>query len=271
MVCSVCSIAKESKEVENIIISRKIDQVLLDLNDKGFLNGHTPFSAYLAFISTICSYLFDYKFIISSNERSANEANVDFLNEQINHQYSKSFEFEKSFREYSKEYLSDNIEYSSLLRPLYELQISKIFSKYKKYLTLFRSCNVGAKNNSFCCQCPKCLSIYISLFPFLTEKELNSIFSKNLFENEKLKEILLRIIGDIKPKPFECVLTYEEAQLGLFLATKKYQSKSLPYLLKFWVENYSNKYRQNLELLKSWDDQNFLTEEFSNTLKGKIE
>ena len=47
---------KISKKIMNIagckkpiIVKRKIDKRLLELNRKGFLNGHTPFSAYLAF------------------------------------------------------------------------------------------------------------------------------------------------------------------------------------------------------------------------------
>ena len=40
---------------ENIIVRRKIDKKLLQLNRKGFLNGHTPFSAYLAFLSILAA------------------------------------------------------------------------------------------------------------------------------------------------------------------------------------------------------------------------
>lgn len=62
--------------------------------------------------------------------------------EKINHQYSKSYEFENDFEEYSKKYLKTEIKYFSFLRPLNELQIAKLFSKYKKYHKVFKSCNV---------------------------------------------------------------------------------------------------------------------------------
>ena len=75
-----------------------------------------------------------------SNESSANEPSV--VGTDINHQYSKSFEFENDFRNYEKEFLKTNIEYFSLLRPLTELQIAMLFSKHKKYHDIFRSCNV---------------------------------------------------------------------------------------------------------------------------------
>jgi hypothetical protein len=58
---------------EAIIVKRKIDKKLIELNNSGFLNGHTPFSAYLAFLSSLCAFLFDYRYIALSNEASANE------------------------------------------------------------------------------------------------------------------------------------------------------------------------------------------------------
>jgi len=84
-----------------IIAKRKMDEKLLQLNRKGFLNGHTPFSAYLAFLTVLLSEIFDYKYIALSNERSSNEGNVKYLGKEINHQWSKSFDFEQKFRSYS--------------------------------------------------------------------------------------------------------------------------------------------------------------------------
>jgi len=47
---------------ENIIsIERKIDPKLLDLNEQGFLNGHTPFTALTSFISYLCAYISNRK------------------------------------------------------------------------------------------------------------------------------------------------------------------------------------------------------------------
>lgn len=62
--------------------------------------------------------------------------------EKVNHQYSKTYEFENDFAEYSKKYLKANVKYFSFLRPLNEMQIAKIFSRYTKYHKVFKSCNV---------------------------------------------------------------------------------------------------------------------------------
>ena len=153
--------AKEAGYTDNQIIEIKriIDKNLLDLNKKGFLNGHTPFSAIVAFISYLVSYLLDKKYIALSNEDSANESNVE--GDNINHQYSKTIEFENDFREYANKYLKAKVEYFSMLRPISELQIAMLFSKIEKYHKIFKSCNVGSKSEPWvwCCDCPKCFYI----------------------------------------------------------------------------------------------------------------
>ncbi|MDR1629790.1 MAG: hypothetical protein LBS36_06215, partial [Oscillospiraceae bacterium] len=69
--------------------ARAIDPNLLGLNRRGFLNGHTPFSAIVAFLSLYCAYLTGADYIVLSNESSANEPSV--AESGVNHQYSKSF------------------------------------------------------------------------------------------------------------------------------------------------------------------------------------
>ena len=101
-------------ENENIIeVYRTIDKNLIDLNQKGFINGHTPFSAMLAYVSYFIAYLLSKKYIALSNENSANESNV--LGKKINHQYSKSFEFECDFEKYANKYLKAPVKYFSFL------------------------------------------------------------------------------------------------------------------------------------------------------------
>ncbi len=225
-----------------IIIRRSIDKRLLELNRKGFLNGHTPFSAYLAFLSVLLGVLFDYQDIAFSNERSSNEGNVKYLGRIINHQYSKSFDFEKKFRNYSKKYLSNAVEYFSLLRPFYEIQIAKLFSYLPEYFSVFLSCN---KSSKWCCSCPKCLFVFMSLYPFVENKELVKIFGKDLFKDKNLLPVMKELIGQRKFKPFECVGTQKESLAALYLGWKKAKQENtkLPYLLKYFEENILPKYK----------------------------
>jgi len=64
----------------------------------------------------IAAYLYDYRYIVLANEKSANEGNTYMDGISINHQYSKSFEFEKNFDRYVNNYISSDVKYFSLLR-----------------------------------------------------------------------------------------------------------------------------------------------------------
>jgi len=199
--------------VSQVNVERVLDKELLKLNDKRFPNGHTPFTALLSFTSILGAILFGFGTVAFSNERSSEEENVSYLGKRINHQYSKTLDFENKFRDYNQRYLS-NINYFSFLRPLYDIQIVKIFSNFDKYFPVIRSCNVGQKTNSWCGKCPKCLSTFILLNPFLKEKNI-SIFGKDLLKDESLKPLLNSLISEIEVKPFECVGTREELKVAL--------------------------------------------------------
>ena len=220
-----------------VIAERRIDPALLDLNKQGYLNGHTPFTALLSFISVLCAALFDYQHIAFSNEKSANEGNVLYLGRNINHQWAKTSEFEKMFRSYCQKYLVKSINYSSYLRKYTELQIAKMFSQYRKYFAFFSSCNASMKirastKDRWCSQCPKCLFTYLILYPFLAKKDRRKIFGQDLFENKKLLPVLKNMVGRGTHKPFECVGTYRETSEALRLSLAKAKKNGeLPYLL----------------------------------------
>ena len=200
-------------EDEFIVINRTLDPTMLKLNAEGYLNGHTPFSALLAFISVLVAFGSRSKYIALSNENSANESTVPGTN--INHQYSKSIEFESDFRRYVAENLNDEVQYFSFLRPLSELQIAKLFSQCEAYHPVFRSCNAGSKTDSWCGKCPKCLFTWIILSPFLSREKLTSIFGKDLMADTSLQPILEELNGTAAVKPFECVGTVEEVRACL--------------------------------------------------------
>lgn len=234
------SCAKAAGYVDKNIITveRTVDPELIRLNNEGFINGHTPFSALVAFISYLCAYLANKKNVVLSNESSANQPTVPGSN--VNHQYSKSFEFEKNFDEYTKKNFKIDLNYFSLLRGISEYQIGMLFSKYKKYHQIFKSCNLGSKTEpwTWCCNCPKCLFVYVILSPHLYKDELVNIFGQDLYEREDLLETFIDTIGEGKTKPFECVGTIEEAKFAISTLINKLDKDNLPYLLKYYYENY---------------------------------
>lgn len=262
-----CAAVAGYNENNIIKINRTIDKKLLELNNQGFLNGHTPFSSLLAFESYLVGYLMNKEYIVLSNEESANEGTV--IGTKINHQYSKSYEFENDFNEYTKKYFNINLKYFSFLRPLTEYQIGLLFSKYKKYHGVFKSCNVGSKNETWkwCCNCPKCLFVYIILSPFLTDKELIEMFGENLYEKESLLYTFKEIIGETGVKPFECVGSYEEAKYAISKRIVESHDK-LPYLLQYYKDNYE--IVSELDYEHKYNNMHNLNPHFENLLKEEI-
>ena len=252
-------------------VVRKIDNELINLNKDGYLNGHTPFSSLVAFLSYLVAYLSDKKNIVLSNESSANEPTV--LGTKVNHQYSKTYEFENDFNLYTKKYFDIDIKYFSLLRPLNELQIAMLFSRYEKYHQIFKSCNVGSKKEhwKWCCDCPKCLFVYIILSPFLYKEKLVSIFNEDLFTKENLLSTFLELLGYSETKPFECVGTYSEVRFAAGLTIKKMlnENEKLPYLLNYYYENFG---LEDLEdnILLYYNEENNLDASFANLVKEAL-
>lgn len=223
---------------KHFVIDRILDPTVLRLNQEGYRNGHVPFSASVAFLTTLLARLKDFDAIALSNERSANEGNTTLFGQEINHQYSKSFHFETAFQEYAHRTLSSKNTippyYFSLLRPLYELQIGMLFAHQERFHPVFRSCNRGQKTNTWCQDCPKCLFAFIILFPFLEQSDIENYFGSNLFENKKLITTAVDLTGYGKNKPLECVGLYEESIISFWLAVRVYQEnkKNLPVVLQ---------------------------------------
>ena len=215
-------------------VRRTLDPNMLELNRRGYLNGHTPFSALVAFSSLIAARLLHLSYVALSNESSANESTV--AGSTVNHQYSKSFEFEQDFHDYVRRYLPGNAYYFSLLRPLSEFQIAKYFAGLKQYHPIFRSCNAGSKTDSWCGHCPKCLFVYLILSPFLSREAVRDIFGRDMLEDETLKGTLDQLTGVVEEKPFECVGSRDEVNTAIVLTIGRLEQehRPLPALLAYY-------------------------------------
>lgn len=254
-----------------IEVTRIIDRKLIDLNAEGYINGHTPFSSMLAFLSYLIANLSNIKYITLSNESSANESNV--VGENINHQYSKSYEFENDFKYYTEKYLQSHSKYFSFLRPLNELQIAMLFSKFEKYHSTFKSCNVGSKGEkwNWCCDCPKCLFVFSILSPFLYKDKLVNIFGEDLFSKETLLKTFIELCGYGETKPFECVGTFEEVNFAISKTINNMENNNLklPYLLQYYKDHFELFNLEN-DLTKKYNRENNLPEEFNSILEKEV-
>lgn len=260
-----------------ITIKREIDRKLIELNNQGYLNGHTPFSAYLSFLSVFTGFLHGYENVIASNESSAGEGNILFHGIEVNHQYSKSLRYEKLFDEYRRKHLTGDVKYFSFLRPLYELQIASLFTQTEKYDQAFCSCNVS-RNAYWCGECPKCAFVYLSLSPFMDTVRRQSVFGEDdFFEKPEIQKHVVDLVGLGEHKPFECVGTEDESRLALLLAVEGYKSRNqaIPLFIEKILSQLNLSEAENIDKLKrkiktDWDDDHLLPKEYKNLLLQKM-
>ena len=277
--CSISATVEAAGLPENALITanRRFDRSLVEYNKKGYLNGHTPFSSIVAFSAEITAYLNGLKYIVLSNESSANESTV--AGQDVNHQYSKSFEFERDFHMYEEKYLRTGIYYFSFLRPLAEFQIAKMFVSHRKYLPVFRSCNLGSKVSPdiWCGECPKCLFVSVILSPFLTRSELSGIFGRDMLNDAAMLNYFTELIGQSKHKPFECVGSIDEVNIAVSLAIRRMESKGeeLPLLFKKYKERglytHDRLDERNSAICSSFNSENLLPDEFREILIKEME
>ncbi len=266
-------VAKELGE-SVIRIYHTLDPKLLELNKRQDThNGHVPMVAMHAFIELLAAFVYDYRYIVLANEESANYGNVEYLGETMNHQWSKSLEFEEMFQNYVTKNITQNILYFSLLRPLSEIKIAQLFSHCPEYFSHFVSCNKGFSKvkegkTYWCGQCPKCAFVFALLSAFLPKENVLSIFGKNLFEDASLLGLYRELLGLEAFKPFECVGTPEETQLALSYAWKKKEWNDTP-VMKFFINEvlptFNNKEETEKKLFSL--AENRLPSEFLEILK----
>ncbi len=263
-------------EDQVILMEREIDQNLLTLNKEGCLNGHVPFSAILSFLSLLVAEATGKKYIVLSNEASANEETV----KGANHQYSKTYAYEKDFREYVKNsmYVQNEVAYFSLLRPLHELQIMRLFIDHPTYFKVFKSCNVGSRiegsREEWCGHCPKCLFVFI-LFSYASSiQKAIEIFGTNMLDHEEMIHYLDELIGKAKTKPFECIGTKREVNACLTALSLRHK-KTKNYLLLNYYETECKSFHISekvlIKILKSYDKQNFLPPKYDQLVRQMIQ
>ncbi|GAC1391490.1 MAG: hypothetical protein NVSMB46_04210 [Candidatus Saccharimonadales bacterium] len=229
----------EQVGVPHFWIERTIDPKIIELNNNGALNGHIPISAVLACVGTIVSILAGYDNSVVSNENSSNEPTLLYKDMQINHQYSKSLEFETSYQHLLRHCFGNQLSYFSFLRPLSELYIAQIFSEkvFDKYKNTFSSCNRAFTHSSnamfWCGNCSKCAFVFMILSPFISRENMELLFSgKNLLLDQNLEKTYRNLLGIEGEKPLECIGTIQESRTAMTMCKKIYSE-----LNKYEYEN----------------------------------
>jgi len=208
-------------------IRRTLDPLLFDLNEQGALNGHVPVTAIVSLLTVAGGYLYGYDTTAIALESSA-DAPTRVLGEEpdgtgsngvdVNHQWSKSVEFEAQLQQVLRESVHQSIRYLSPLRMFSELEITAAFATLTPYLSAFRSCNrasrISAPVDGWCLACPKCRFVFLALATVLARQEVTAIFGADLLDDEAQAEGFFDML-DARRKPFECVGTVEEVAQAL--------------------------------------------------------
>ncbi|MFA6160760.1 MAG: Mur ligase family protein [Patescibacteria group bacterium] len=213
----------------SLIVRRNLDPKIFE-HHEGSYNGHIPISAVFAFTGLLTARLYGFDYVAVGNEQSSNFGNIVYRGETINHQWSKSAEFESMLQEYTSRFITTDIKYFSALRQFYEIRVAKMFAEHKKYFSTFTSCNRNFKVHKerpgtlWCGECPKCAFVFLMLAAFVPKNELIGIFKKNLLADKVLTSLYRDLLGFGSLKPFDCVGTFEESRAALYLASKKFKN-----------------------------------------------
>jgi hypothetical protein len=210
-----------------IRIGRKLAPELVEMNRLGAWNGHIPITAINSAVLLCASILYGYKYIVFSNERSADEATLLAADGTlVNHQYSKSSRFEHDFRQIIRSHVSPDVEYFSILRPYSELEIVRRFSRMTKFHAVYSSCNRNFHidgshiEGRWCLDCPKCRFAALSLALFMTPGQVAEIMGDDLLNHENQTDGFRALCGLGRDKPFECVGETGESRAALSALTR---------------------------------------------------
>lgn len=220
------------------LAKRSIDLVALQqARRNGALNGHVPFSGIFAGAALIHAVLTGKQYVLASNEASADEGNIELNGFVVNHQFSKTYDFELALQNYIHTYVSPELQYASLLRPLSEVKVAQLFADlaWPRYRNHYTSCNLanykqGRDNGELTWDgtCPKCANTFLLFAPFVAEEELLALFAgKNLMLDPSLRETFRQLLGQSDVKPFECVATFDEMNYVYKHAKEKSQNYSI--------------------------------------------
>ena len=202
-------------------IVRNLAPALFEMNKQGALNGHIPVTAVNSAILVLAALLSDADQVVFSNERSASYGSLIPGTGEVNHQWSKGWDFERDFAEHVRRHVAADLNYFSLLRPFSELAVARQFARIDRYDAYFSSCNrnfhiLGERPaQRWCGVCPKCHFVFLALAPFMPKPRLMAIFGRNLLDEPEQAAGFDALLEYRDHKPFECVGEGRESRAAM--------------------------------------------------------
>jgi hypothetical protein len=209
----------------HVSVTRSLDPRLLELNRRGAINGHVPVTAVVSCLAVIAALIQGAGAVVMADERSASAGSLTWDGIEVNHQYSKSWDFERRFAAIVAGHVAADLAYFSLLRPWSELAIARRFAALPAYHRAFVSCNRAflldrdRRTPSWCGDCAKCRFVTLALAPFLDRDRIVSIMGSDLLGDPAQLPGFAALLGIEADKPLECVGEVEESRVAMRLLT----------------------------------------------------
>lgn len=226
-------------ELPTLNLGRALAPGLFELNRQGAYNGHIPVTAVNSAILVLAAVLQGVNQVVFSNERSASFGSIIPGTGEVNHQWSKGWEFERAFGEHVQRRVAADLHYYSLLRPLSELAVARQFAKTDRYDAHFSSCNrnfhiLGERPvNRWCGVCPKCHFVFLALAPFMPKPRLVGIFGRNLLDDTAQATGFDALLEFQDHKPFECVGEGQESRAAMAALASRPEWKEDALVVRF--------------------------------------
>jgi hypothetical protein len=199
-------------------VRRRLDPLLFRLNEQGARNGHVPVTAIVSMLAVAAAVQHGCPAVAMSNERSASDPTVVIDGVAVNHQFSKSLEFERVLAAAVAAAVAPSLHYFSLLRPWSELAIMQRFAELQPFHPVFTSCNRafavldGNRSPSWCGDCDKCRFVFLAMAPFVDRAALVGVVGRDLLADPAQLGGFRELVGLVGAKPFECVGEVDECR-----------------------------------------------------------
>ena len=258
-------------------VKRSLDLQILDINKlEGAYNGHIPISLVFALSGCLLAAAKNSKYVVVANEASSSIPQASWQGMQVNHQWSKSLEFERLFQEYLKREVDPNLNYFSAIRPLTSLGVAKVFTQYPSYFSVFTSDNsvfrikqTDRDHPRWSQDSPKSLSSYILLSPYMTDEQLHNTFGRKFLDMPELEQLFISLLGRSNTPILDCVGTPNELLYSLQELHRQNRFADAALMQKAVREGLIANEKSEVQAEEITDESSFPTE-LNDKLKNKL-
>ncbi|HEX3794253.1 MAG TPA: hypothetical protein VHV57_07110 [Acidimicrobiales bacterium] len=252
-------------------ITRQIDEQVRHSAELGFLNGHVPITAVITAAVMVAAVLGGHDAVVLSNEWSASAPTLIHDGHPVNHQWSKSLDFETAFDAVVTSALGSDISVFSYLRNRSELWVARQFADLTEFHHIFRSCNRAFHQDRsdrlalWCGVCDKCCFINLILAPYMEASDLRAVFAGHEpLDNPELEGRFRTLLGlDPNAKPFECVGDVGECRAALVLASARADRTQTPLLQSLTQSLTAQRNQSDVETLLAPMGPHFIPERYA--------